>query len=180
MNSVTLATRALLLALAAASAGACHRTQAARLPAPPIPLDIPPPPSRVIIPVTLAAYEPPPAPEPPPPAPPPARPPANSKPTDKPAPSAVPPPAADAPAAVLQATPNPNASEQKVLALLQTADRDLNRIPYNQLSPVGKDHYQRARSFVQLAFDALKIKNFNFAENLADKAVLLAAGLAKR
>jgi hypothetical protein len=33
---------------------------------------------------------------------------------------------------------------------------------------------------VQLAYDALKIKNFNFAENLADKAVLLAAGLAKR
>jgi hypothetical protein len=67
-----------------------------------------------------------------------------------------------------------------VLALLGTANQHLNRIPYNQLSPVGKDHYQRARSFMQSAFDALKIKNFMFAEKLADKAVVVAAGLAQR
>ncbi len=180
MTTVSLATRALLLALAAAGTGACHRTQAARLPEPPVTLDIPQPPSRVPIPVTLAAYEPPPAPEPPPPAPPPSRPAANNKPTDKPAPSPAPPTAADPPAPVLQATANPTASEQKVLNLLDTANRDLNRIPHNQLSPVGKDHYRVARSFVQLAFDALKIKNFSYAEKLADKAVLLAAGLSKR
>jgi hypothetical protein len=176
---VTGVTRALLLALAAATAGACHRTQAARLPEPPAALDIPSPPSRVIIPVTLAAYEPPPAPEPPPPAPSPARPATNNRPADKPAPTPTP-PAAEIPAPVLQATPNPNASEQKVLALLQTADRDLNRVPYNQLSPVGKDHYQRARSFVQLAYDSLKMKNYNYAEYLADKAAVVAGMLVKR
>jgi hypothetical protein len=177
---VTLATRALLLALAAAGTGACHRAQAARLPAPPVALEIPPPPARVILPVTLAAYEPPPPPEPPPPAPAPSRPAANAKPTDKPAPSPTPPPAADAPAPVLQTTANANASEQKVLALLSAANADLNRIPYNQLSPVGKDQYQQARSFMQLAYDSLKIKNYNFAEYLADKAAVVAGMLVKR
>lgn len=171
--------RALLLALAALSAGACHRTQTARLPVPPVPLAIPDPPSRIVIPVTLAEYEPPPPPPEPEPAPPPVSRPASNRPAERPTPPPSP-PAADAPAPVLQTTTNPNASEQRVIARLQAADRDLKLVPFNQLSPSGKEHYQLARSFMQQATDALKINNYNFADYLADKAAQLAASLVKR
>ncbi len=181
MIDVIPASRALLLALAAVAAVGCHRAQAARVPtAPPVVMDVPDPPERVLTPVTLAEFEPPPPPldEPPEPAPTPARP-AASRPADKPA-AAPSPPAPETPAPVLQTTSNPSASEQKVRGLLQSAERDLARVPYNQLSQSARDDYIMARGFVRSATDALTIKNYPFAEQLANRAAVLAAGLLKR
>jgi hypothetical protein len=178
MTSVIRARYALLLALAATTAAACHRAQAARLPEPPIVLDVPQPPPRPLSPVVLAEYEPPPPPpeDPPPPVPAAAKP-AAAKPTDKPATAATAPPPPDAPAPVLQTTTNPNASEQKVIGLLQAAERDLANVPYNQLSASAKDTYMQIRSDVKLAKDALTIKHYVYALRIAERSAALAAGL---
>jgi len=169
---------ALLLALLATSAVACHRVQAARLPEPPVVLEVPDPPSRVLSPVVLAEYQPPPPPpeEPAAPAQPASRP-AVTKPTDKPVAAPTTPPAPDTPTPVLQPTTNPNAKEQQVIVLLQAAERDLEKVPYNQLSASAKDTYRQIRSDVNYAKDALSIKNYVYALRLAERSAMLAAGL---
>jgi hypothetical protein len=176
-------TRAFLLAWAAVTAIGCHRAQAARLPEPPVALEVPRPPTRDLTPVVLAEYEPPPPPveeEPPPVTPTPPRPAAN-RPPDKPAATPSSSPAPDTPAPVLQTTTNPNASEQTAIRLLQAAESDLARVSYNQLAQGDKDKYMQIRSDVQQAKDALSIKNYGFALRLAERSATLAAGLvAKR
>ena len=176
-------TRAFLLALAAVTAIGCHRAQAARLPEPPVALDVPQPPPRDLTPVVLAEYEPPPPPtedEPPPVTATPPRPAAN-RPPDKPAATPAASPAPDAPAPVLQTTTNPNASEQTAIRLLQAAESDLARVNINQLSQSDKDKYNQIRSDVRQAKDALSIKNYSYAVRLAERSATLAAGLvAKR
>jgi hypothetical protein len=174
-------TRAFLLALAAITAVGCHRAQAARLPEPPIVLDVPSPPPRDLTPVVLAEYEPPPPPveeEPAAETPTPPRP-AAGKPPDKPAttPAA---PAPDPPAPVLQTTTNPNASEQAAIRLLQAAESDLASLNLNQLSQSDRDKYNQVRSDVREAKAALSIKNYSYAVRLAERSATLAAGLAKR
>ena len=104
-----------------------------------------------------------------------------------PAPAAPPPVATDRPAApnpetlpTLQTTTNPGAAEQRTRAALASATRDLGRIDARSLSADAKVQYDIARRFVAQATDALNAKNFEFAEQLADKAATLAALLQKR
>ncbi len=101
-----------------------------------------------------------------------------------------PPPAEPAPVArpapdppertALQTTANPAAAEQRTRAALASATRDLGRIDARALGTDARAQYDIARRFVAQASDALNKKNFEFAQQLADKAATLAALLQKR
>lgn len=184
----------LLCALALAATG-CAKARAASAPDGP-PLEVPEPPARVLgpldDPLPAAAA----APDAPPPAParaparPPARRPAPAAAEAAPAepapaaPAAVTPPAEAAPAETreLRAAPNANtaAAERKVRDLLTRAARDVNRIDYARLSADGKAQYDQSKRFSQQAEQALRDRNYVFAETLADKAATLAAELLGR
>ena len=101
-----------------------------------------------------------------------------------PAPAVVaPPPAAapatPAPAPTLQTTANPAAGEQRTRAALANATRDLGRIDVRMLSVDARAQYDIARRFIAQATDALNAKNYEFAQQLADKAATLAALLQR-
>lgn len=103
--------------------------------------------------------------------------------TSPPAPPAVaerPAPASPEPPPSLQTTANPTAAEQRTRASLASAQRDLARIDVRTLSADAKAQYDIARRFVAQANDALGDKNFEFAQQLADKAATLAALLQRR
>ena len=111
----------------------------------------------------------------------------NPQDTPLPAPSPSPPVASERPHAqnaepppTLQTTANSGIAEQRTRASLTRARRDLGRIDVRSLSPDAKAQYEIARRFVAQATDALNAKNFEFAEQLADKAATLAALLQKR
>ena len=104
-----------------------------------------------------------------------------------PAPSSAPTVASEQPAAqnpepppTLQTTANSTAAEQRTRAALASATRDLRRIDVRSLTTDARAQYNIARRFVAQATDALNGKNFEFAEQLADKAATLAALLQKR
>jgi len=102
--------------------------------------------------------------------------------TVPPGPPAVaerPPPLSPEPAPTLQST-NPTAAEQRTRAALASAQRDLARIDVRTLSADARAQYDIARRFVSQANDALKERNFEFAQQLADKAATLAALLQRR
>ena len=90
------------------------------------------------------------------------------------------PPAPEPPPASLQTTANPSAAEQRTRAALASAQRDLGRIDVRSLSSDGRAQYDMARRFVSQANSALTDKNFEFAQQLADKAATLAALLQRR
>jgi outer membrane biosynthesis protein TonB len=108
--------------------------------------------------------------------------------TPAPAPSPAPPPvASDRPPApnpdrppTLQTAANAGAAEQRTRTSLASATRDLGRIDVRSLSADAKVQYDIARRFVAQATDALNAKNFEFAQQLADKAATLAALLQRR
>lgn len=104
-----------------------------------------------------------------------------------PPPAPAPPPVAERPPApaperppALQTTADPVAAEQRTRAALASATRDLGRIDVRALSTDAKAQYDIARRFVAQATDALNAKNFEFAQQLADKAATLAALLQTR
>ena len=144
---------------------------------------MPAPPERVLVPVEapepLAAL---PEPEP-------ASTAAAPKPAPKPA-AAKPQPAAPAAPTAAQAPPGPAdtrqlqtraatsaATERNVRDLLARAARDLGRVNYARLSTDGRAQYDQSKRFTEQAQQALREKNFVFAETLADKAATLAAEL---
>jgi hypothetical protein len=98
-----------------------------------------------------------------------------------PPPAAAPerPPAAAPAPLTLQTTTDPAAAEQRTRASLASATRDLGRIDVRSLSPDARTQYNLARRFVAQASDALKAKNYEFAQQLADKAATLAALLRR-
>jgi hypothetical protein len=81
---------------------------------------------------------------------------------------------------LLQTTPDVDAAERRVRDLLARAVRDLAQLDDRALSQAEKTQYDAARRFVAQAEDALKARNLRFAEQLADKAAGLAAGLKGR
>ena len=89
----------------------------------------------------------------------------------------APPPAEPPP--TLQ-TANPSVAEQRTRVSLASATRDLGRIDVRSLSVDAKAQYDIARRFIAQASDALNNRNFEFAQQLADKAATLAALLQKR
>jgi hypothetical protein len=68
-------------------------------------------------------------------------------------------------------------TERNVRDLLARAARDLGRVDYNRLSADGRAQYDQSKRFTAQAQEALREKNFVFAETLADKAATLAAEL---
>ena len=150
-------------------------------------LTTPDPPDRVIVPVTVPeTVEPAPAPPPAvsiparPVSPPAARPERTAPaPAVPPAISAAPEPAAPTPPPTLQMTSNPGEVEQRALALMAAARRDLDRINPALLSANARAQYTAAKGFVRQAEDALRIRNVVLARELADKAASLASQLAR-
>jgi outer membrane biosynthesis protein TonB len=103
------------------------------------------------------------------------------KPVEKPDPAAVSiPPPAPVPAPPLQTTANVTEVEKTIRARMTQARRDLDSIEARALNPERRTQYDTAKRFLQQAEDALKVKNLVFAEQLADKAVTLAAALAQK
>jgi hypothetical protein len=103
------------------------------------------------------------------------------KPVEKPDPAAVPiQPPATVPAPPLQTTANVTEVERTIRARMAQASRDLERTDSRALTPERRAQYDTAKRFLQQADDALKVKNFVFAEQLADKAATLAAALAQK
>jgi len=176
--------RLVVILLVLAGGAACVKTRA-QTPAPPPSLLVPEPPDRVIVP---AAALPDPVETPPPaPVPAPARPRDTppARPADRPAPAATapaivtPPDTPAAPPQVLQTTTNTGELESRALTQIGAAERDLTRINVRQLSANGRTQYDAALGFVRQAKDALKIKNYLLARELADKAASLARELAR-
>ncbi len=99
-----------------------------------------------------------------------------------PAPASPAPPARrrSGPAApVLQMTPNTGAAEQRIYTLLATAQRNLENVSYHALARARGEQYDQAKGFIRMAHDALKIKNYSYAEKLASKAEAVASLLPK-
>lgn len=67
--------------------------------------------------------------------------------------------------------------ERSILTRLAAAERDLLRIDYQKLSSQLKNQYDTAKRFVEQAKEALKSRNFVFADSLSEKAATLAASL---
>jgi hypothetical protein len=174
-----------LVIVAASAAGACSKARAQTVPDGP-PLAMPQPPARVVTPMEepLAAVpittEMPAAAAPTPPT---RTPPRRA---DAPAPAA--PPAAVTPTPVPPAVPTPPArptaqelaEEKRIRALLARAARDIGRIDYRRLSTEGRAQYDQSKALAEQAEQAIKDRNWVFADTLADKAATLAAELVDR
>jgi hypothetical protein len=170
----------LALALLSAGAAACAKT------APVVPVDIalamPAPPARLLIPVELPEYvelvpelvvEASPPPSPP-------RPPQVSRQTEKPAAPAPPP--VEAPPPVLQPTTTTTRLtelEQRIAGLIASAEQRLKGVNFRELGVQARAHFGQARDFIRMANDALRNRNYVYAESLATKANTV-AGLLPR
>jgi outer membrane biosynthesis protein TonB len=177
----------LLLLVLLASGGVAARAKT--LPTGP-PLDVPPPPPRIVLPVETQA-EAPPTPEAIPVPDEPRRPSTSARPRPAPpveapkiaeeppkAPPATAP--ATAPAATtLQITPAAEQGEveRAIRASMAKAGADLNKVDYRALNANARTQYDTAKRFIQQAEDAIRMKNLPFAKNLADKAAALAIQL---
>lgn len=173
--------RLALLTLALAMATACAQARAA---APPVlvPMEVPPVPPRVIVPdieeialvpVDPAAGKPAPPRTDPPPKPP-------EKPADPPKTGTQEPPKVEeAPRVRTPQTANDELAEREVRAVMARAQGLLNNVDYRPLSAAARQQYDTARRFITQADAALKIRNYVFARNLADKAETLARQLGK-
>jgi len=86
------------------------------------------------------------------------------------------------PPATLQTTPAERESqvERNINDTLSRATASLNRIDYRALNPNAQTQYDQAMRFISQARDALRDRNLVFANNLADKALTLAAQLSGR
>lgn len=172
----------MMAALLGAGGAACAKAGAAAIVPEGPPLQIPEPPSRVIVPVeelvsTPIVPEPEPAPVAVAPRMPP-RPAVESKPQPPPPPVAVaPPPAAPEPRDLRPALPANVEGERTVRDMLARAGRDIARVEYTRLSADGRAQYDQSKRFSAQAEQALKERNLIFAATLADKAATLAAGL---
>ena len=172
--------------LSVASAAGCAKARAATVPDGP-PLAMPVPPPRVFAPVgpeePLAAG--PVVPETPTaeaPSVPQRRPPrraATPPETEKPDPTPTPAqPTPEQPRELRAAsTPADAEADKKIRALLLTASRNLGNVDYQKLSVAGREQYDQAKSFGEQAGEALTLRNYVFAETLADKAAKLATEL---
>ena len=173
MGDVRLLPRLAVLIVALGGSTACATLHARTKPDGP-PLDTPAPPPRAIVPAEVGTQA--------PVAPAVRRSTQEAPPASAPATAIAPasPPPADASTRTLQTTANSGEAEQKVRALLTNAARDLSRIDYRRLGADARSQYDFAKRFSEQAEDAMRARNFVFAEQLADKAASLAALLLKR
>ena len=185
MTSEMRAVWALVIAvLLAAGGAACAKARADTIVLEGPPLQVPEPPSRVLVPVeelvsAPVAPEPEPAPVPATPRTPP-RPTAEAKPQPAPPPAAAPPVPVAEPRDLRTASPANTESERSVREVLARAARDIVRVEYGRLSADGREQYDQSKRFSAQAEQALKERNLIFAATLADKAATLAAELLGR
>jgi hypothetical protein len=173
-----------LLALLTLSSG-CATLQARRA-VEQAPLDVPPVPPRVIVP-EIDEVEPEPSIDPnasnrqsaprTDPAPKPADPPKPG--TVEPPKPADPPRPEEAPRVRTPQMANDDQAERTVRSVMARAQGTLNNVNYQLLSNPARQQYDTARRFLAQADNALKIRNYIFARNLADKAETLARQLGK-
>ena len=165
-----------IVAAALGSAG-CQKVQA-KSPGPePVSLDLPEPPQRLLIPVTI---------EPPPPPPvttdkPAATPAPPTRPRPAPTPTPVPPAGASQPP---ESTPVVVAGEKAVhearaYEKLKSAETNIAKLSRNSLGPDAQKQFDSAKRFITLTREALTAKNYTRAAYCADKAATLAALLVK-
>jgi outer membrane biosynthesis protein TonB len=162
----------------------CARARANTIPSLP-PLEVPAPPPRVLIPVEVVAEgrEPEPVQEEPPETPVPAPPRRPAPPTPPAQPPKVaeeePPRPVPSPPTALQTTPpaGQGEAEKAIRTTMVRASGDLNKVDYRALNAGARNQYDTAKRFIEQAEDAIRLKNFLFAKNLADKAAVLAAEL---
>jgi hypothetical protein len=174
--------RAALAILLVASVSACGKVKAS-VPPPMPALEMPAPPGRLIIPATI------PEPSPEPVAPVAVQTPVrqNNPQTTRPAERSAPPPPEPTPPAptppaqppVLLTTPNAGDLEQKAQSNIAAAQRDLQKVNYKALSPDAKLQFDTAQQYIGQAETALKMRNYVFAGQLAEKAATLASLLVK-
>lgn len=171
--------------LASALTGACAKARAATEPVMPE-LTPPPPPPRVVehfpdepvptiepSPVETALLTPPPK-TPPPPAP------APEPPKPEPEPPRAEPERTAAPSLTLKPAPGVAAqTEASIRSLLDTAQKNLQRVNYAALNADGRTQYDTARGFILQAEEVLKANNLAYAGKLADKAATMAAVLVR-
>jgi hypothetical protein len=178
----------LLVVAAACGAGACSKARAQTVPDGP-PLAMPLPPARVITPIEEPLAAVPITTELPAaagaPTPPPRTPPRRTD-TAAAAPAQPPPPVTPAPAPVVE-PPRPTrptahelAEEKRIRGLLSRASRDIGRLDYRRLSNEGRAQYDQSKALAEQAEQAIKDRNWVFADTLADKAATLAAELLDR
>ena len=95
-----------------------------------------------------------------------------AKPAEEPArPSGTPPP-------ILQTTPGGKEVEASIRDLIGRAKAGLERIDYRVLNTDARNQYDTAKRYVELAEEAIRARNLEFARTIADKAANLAAKLA--
>ena len=143
------------------------------------PLEVPPVPARVIVPeideaplVEDAASKP-----------------AAARPTDpakpaekvepKPGETVTPPRTDDPPRVRTPQTANDEQADRQVRGVMSRAQATLNNVDYQSLSAAARQQYDTAKRFIAQANNALTIRNYVFARNLADKADTLARQLGK-
>jgi hypothetical protein len=106
--------------------------------------------------------------------------PAEAERTEQPAAQAAPAPVAEAPRELRVASAPADAdAERKIGDLLRRANTSLNNVYYQGLSIGKKEIYDLAKASIKDGEQALKERNFIYAETLADKAVKLAADLTR-
>lgn len=149
------------------------------------PLQVPPVPPRVIVPdieEIVPAVDDPAVPKPPAPRPDAAAKPPE-KPTEPPKPGQVETPpvtvAESAPRVRTPQTANDEQAEREVRSIMARAQGLLRTVDYRALSSAARQQYDTARRFITQADNALRIRNYVFARNLADKAETLARQLGK-
>ena len=173
--------RGLLLIALLTLASACA-TARADGPVEMVPLEVPPVPPRVIVPdIEEVALSPEPGDVVRPAA---SRPDAPARPPDKPAdppkPGTQDPPKVEEPPRVrTPAMANNEEADRAVRAIMARAQGLLGGVDYRALSGAARQQYDTARRFITQADNALKIRNYVFARNLADKAETLARQLGK-
>jgi hypothetical protein len=185
----------LLISLGAATAGCFHASAKTVGGSPP--LEMPPPPPRVVETVEAPAPPPPltlveePAREPV--RPPPARVPApraEAPPSRPEPPKTEPQPPVDPPK-VTDEAPKPSALqttpagtegnvERAIREVISRASADLKRVNVRALNAEARTQFDTAKRFIEQAEAALKKRNLEFARYLADKAQGLAAQLSGR
>ena len=76
-------------------------------------------------------------------------------------------------------TANDEQADRQVRGVMSRAQAALNTVDYQSLSAAARQQYDTAKRFLAQANNALTIRNYVFARNLADKADTLARQLGK-
>jgi hypothetical protein len=104
--------------------------------------------------------------------------PADTQKSPEPPPAAAPPVVAETPA-VRQPTANPT-EEKRIFDMLERFNRDINRVDYKNLQKDGKDQYDQAKRFEELARQEIANRNYPLAATHADKAAKIATELLRQ